>query len=55
MKIVDLRVTVVGTPWRELTFLEPTTDEGLTGVDEVRMVNKTDTLVACTASWRRAT
>jgi len=47
MKIVDLRLTVVGTPWRELVFLELTTDEGLTGVSEVRMVNKTDTLVAC--------
>jgi galactonate dehydratase len=47
VKIVDLRITVVGTPWRELTFLELTTDAGLTGVSEVRMVNKTDTLVAC--------
>jgi galactonate dehydratase len=47
MKIVDLSITVVGTPWRELVFLELTTDDGLTGVSEVRMVNKTDTLVAC--------
>ena len=47
MKISDLRLTVVGTPWRELVFLELTTDEGLTGVGEVRMVNKTDTLLAC--------
>jgi galactonate dehydratase len=47
MKIVDLRVTVVGTPWRELTFLELATDGGLTGVSECRMVNKTETLVAC--------
>jgi galactonate dehydratase len=47
MKIIDLRVTVVGAPWRELVFLELTTDTGLTGVSEVRMVNKTDTLVAC--------
>ena len=47
MRTVDLRVTVVGTPWRELVFLELTTDDGLTGVSEVRMVNKTDTLVAC--------
>ena len=29
MKIVDLRVTVVGTPWRELVFLELTTGGGL--------------------------
>jgi len=47
MKISDLRLTVVGTPWRELVFLELTTDDGLTGVGEVRMVNKTDTLIAC--------
>jgi galactonate dehydratase len=47
VKIAGLRVTVVGTPWRELVFLELTTDTGLTGVSEVRMVNKTDTLVAC--------
>ena len=47
MKIADARVSVVGTPWRELVFLELTTDTGLTGLSEVRMVNKTDTLVAC--------
>ena len=47
MKIVDMRVTVVGAPWRELVFLELTTDTGLTGVSECRMVNKTETLVAC--------
>jgi galactonate dehydratase len=47
VKIVDTRITVVGTPWRELVFLELSTDDALTGVGEVRMVNKTDTLVAC--------
>jgi galactonate dehydratase len=47
MKIVDLAATVVGTPWRELVFLELRTDEGLIGLSEVRMVNKTETLVAC--------
>ena len=47
MKITASRITVVGTPWRELVFLELSTDDGLTGVGEVRMVNKTDTLVAC--------
>jgi galactonate dehydratase len=45
--IREARVTVVGTPWRELLFLELSTDSGLTGVGEVRMVNKTDTLIAC--------
>jgi galactonate dehydratase len=47
VKIVEPRITVVGTPWRELVFLELSTDDGLTGVGEVRMVNKTETLVAC--------
>jgi galactonate dehydratase len=47
MKVIDARTTVVGTPWRELTFLELETDEGLVGLSEVRMVNKTETLVAC--------
>jgi L-alanine-DL-glutamate epimerase-like enolase superfamily enzyme len=47
MTIVDLQTTVVGTPWRELTFLELETDSGLVGLGEVRMVNKTDTLLAC--------
>ncbi len=49
MKITDFRLTVVGAPWRELTFLELFTDESLTGIGEVRMVNKTDTLLACVA------
>jgi galactonate dehydratase len=47
VKILDARVTVVGAPWRELVFLELSADTGLTGVGEVRMVNKTDTLIAC--------
>ncbi len=47
MNILETRITVVGAPWRELVFLELTTDAGLTGVAEVRMVNKTETLVAC--------
>ncbi len=47
MKITSARTTVVGTPWRELVFLELETDTGLTGVSEVRMVSRTDTLLAC--------
>jgi galactonate dehydratase len=46
-RIADIRTTVVGTPWRELVFVELTTKAGLVGVGEVRIVNKTDTLVAC--------
>jgi galactonate dehydratase len=47
MRVVDIETTVVGTPWRELTFVELVTDEGLRGLGEARMVNKTSTLVAC--------
>jgi galactonate dehydratase len=42
-----MRTTVVGAPWRELVFLELMTDAGLAGTAEVRIVNKTDTLLAC--------
>ncbi len=47
MKITAARTTVVGTPWRELVFLELETDTGLVGTSEVRMVSRTDTLLAC--------
>jgi galactonate dehydratase len=49
VRIVAVETTVVGTPWRELTFVELITDDGLRGVGEARMVNKTDTLLACIA------
>jgi L-alanine-DL-glutamate epimerase-like enolase superfamily enzyme len=47
VRIVEFRTTVVGAPRRELTFVELVSDDGLTGVGEVRMVNKTRTLLAC--------
>jgi len=47
VKITAARTTVVGTPWRELVFLELETDAGLVGTSEVRMVSRTDTLLAC--------
>jgi galactonate dehydratase len=45
-RITGFDVFVVGAPWRELTFVEVHTDQGLHGVGEVRMVSKTDTLLA---------
>jgi galactonate dehydratase len=45
MKISKVRPLVMGTPWRNLTFLILETDEGLTGVGEVRMINNTDALL----------
>ncbi|HET7571203.1 MAG TPA: mandelate racemase/muconate lactonizing enzyme family protein [Gaiellaceae bacterium] len=47
MRIREIVTTVVGTPWRELTFVELVADDGRRGLAEVRMVNKTDTLLAC--------
>ena len=47
MRISSARTTVVGTPWRELVFLELETDSGLVGTSEVRMVSRTDTLLGC--------
>lgn len=46
MKIDKVDIIVMGAPWRELTIVELTTDTGITGLGEVRMVNKTDTLIA---------
>ncbi|MCY3721958.1 MAG: mandelate racemase/muconate lactonizing enzyme family protein [Candidatus Poribacteria bacterium] len=46
MKITDVKTLVMGTSWRNLTFVKVETDAGLTGVSEVRMNNRTDALVA---------
>jgi len=45
MKIIRVRPLVMGTPWRNLTFVTVETDEGLSGVGEVRMTNNTDALL----------
>lgn len=45
MRISAVRPLVLGTPWRNLTFVVVETDEGLRGVGEVRMVNHTDSLL----------
>jgi galactonate dehydratase len=47
VRIVDVVTTVVGSPWRELTFVELVTDDDRRGLGEVRMITKTDTLLAC--------
>ena len=46
MKISNLSVQVMGSAWRNLTFLKLTTDEGLSGVSEVRMPNRNNALLA---------
>ncbi len=45
MKIVDVKTHVMGTAWRNLTFVRVLTDEGVEGVGEVRMLNHTDALL----------
>ncbi len=44
MKIVELSLHVLGTPWRDLTYVVLTTDDGISGVGETRMINHTDAL-----------
>jgi galactonate dehydratase len=45
MKISAVRPLVLGTPWRDLTFVVVETDEGLRGVGEARMINHTESLL----------
>jgi galactonate dehydratase len=45
MKISQMSVFVMGSAWRNLTFMKLTTDEGLTGVSEVRIPNRTNALL----------
>lgn len=45
MKITHLDTFVLGTPWRDLSYLQVRTDEGLTGVGEARMLGHTEALL----------
>jgi len=45
MKISKVTPLVLGTPWRNLTFLKVETDEGLTGVGEARVMNRTEAVL----------
>jgi len=44
MRIREVSTYVLGTPWRNITIVELRTDEGITGLGEVRMLNHTDAL-----------
>ena len=44
MKITGIDTHVLGTPWRNLTIVELRTDDGISGLGEVRMLNHTDAL-----------
>jgi galactonate dehydratase len=45
VRITGISSHVVGTPWRNLTYIQVHTDEGLTGVGETRMLGHTDALL----------
>jgi galactonate dehydratase len=45
MRITKMTPFVLGTPWRNLTFVKLDTDEGLSGVGEVRANNRTNALL----------
>lgn len=45
MRISNVETFVIGTPWRNLSVVKVTTDEGLSGLGEVRMVGHTDALI----------
>ncbi|CAM5489228.1 hypothetical protein SGLAM104S_06104 [Streptomyces glaucescens] len=45
MRITGISTHVVGTPWRNLTYVQVHTDEGITGVGETRMWGHTDALL----------
>ena len=53
MKITELTTHVLGTPWRDLTFVQVHTDEGLTGVGETRMLGHTQALLGYFAEASR--
>jgi galactonate dehydratase len=50
VRIVEVRPLVLGTEWRNLTFVVVRTDEGLEGVGEVRMINEADALLGYLAN-----
>ena len=45
MKITAAKPLVLGTPWRNLTFVKVETDTGLYGLGEVRLNNRTNALL----------
>ena len=44
MKTTGFKTMVLGTPWRNLTYIKIETDVGLTGVGEARVLGKTHTV-----------
>jgi galactonate dehydratase len=53
LKITDFRTRVLGTPWRNLSYLWLETDANLTGIGESRVVCKTHTVLEYLRDVRR--
>ena len=53
MKITDFRTLVLGTSWRNMTYLILETDAGLVGYGEARVVGKTHTVLEYLRDVRR--
>lgn len=53
LKITGYQTYVVGTPWRNLTYLVLETDEGITGIGEARVVGRTHTVIELLKDTRR--
>ena len=53
MKITNLRTFVLGTPWRNLSYVVLETDQGITGIGEARVVGKTHTVLQYLQDVRR--
>ncbi len=45
MRITKVTPLVLGTNWRNITFVKVETDEGLTGVGEARVINRTEAVL----------
>ncbi len=53
MRITDVQALAMSTPWRDLTFVKVTTDEGLVGWGECRLPNRTADLLAYLESAKK--
>jgi galactonate dehydratase len=45
MRITDVTPMTMGTEWRNITFIKMDTDEGLTGIADVRSLNRTEAVI----------
>ena len=53
MKIIDYKIFVLGTPWRNLTYFRLDLEDGTFGWGEARIVGKTHTVVEFLKEVRR--